>query len=50
MAQGDLTNMYKYLKAGCRGDQWQDQRQWAQPEIQEVPSEHQEKVFDSEGD
>ncbi len=32
------------------GAQWQDQRQWAQTETQEVPSEHQETLFHSESE
>ena len=30
--------------------QWQDKRQWAQTEAQEVPSEHEEELLPSEGD
>jgi len=30
--------------------QWQDKGQWAQIEEQEVPSEHEEEFFPSEGD
>jgi len=32
------------------GGQQHDQRQWAQPEAQELPSEHQETHFHCEGD
>ena len=32
------------------GAQQQDKGQWAQTEAQEVPSEHEEEVFPSEGD
>ena len=32
------------------GAQGQDQRQWAQTEMQEVPSEHRETLFYCEGD
>lgn len=44
------VSINKYLKGGCRedrarhrGDQCQDNRQWAQTEVQEVHSIHQEK-------
>ena len=58
-AQGNLTNVYKYLKGGMhRGqrqalfsdDQRQDKRRWAHSETQEVPSEHQETFLHREGD
>ena len=32
------------------GAQWQDKGQWAQTEVQEVPSEHEEELLPSEGD
>lgn len=31
------------------GVQWQNQRQWAQPETQGIPSEHQETLFYCKG-
>lgn len=49
---GDLIHVYKYLKvqreqswALLRHAKQQDQRQWAQTETQEVPSDHQETPF-----
>jgi len=57
--QGDLRNVYKYVKGGCQEDgaklffsstQQQDKGQWAQTETQEVPSEHEEELLPSEGD
>lgn len=47
-SHGDLTNVYKYLKRECKigwsqaQARCQDERQWAQTEKQELPSEHQE--------
>ena len=32
------------------GAQWQDKGQWAQTEVEEVPSEHEEELFPSDGD
>ena len=40
----------KKSQAFFTGAQWQDQRQWAQPETQEIPSKHQETLIHSEGD
>lgn len=34
----------------CIVIQWQNRRQWAPPETQEVPSKHQETLFNCEGD
>jgi len=50
--------VYKYLQGGCRGRsqallsdaQWQDQKQWAHTETQEVPSERQGTRCHCEGD
>lgn len=56
--EGDLKK-YKYLKEGCREDrvrfflsgaQCQDQKQWAQTEIQEVPSECEDTSFKYKND
>lgn len=49
--QGEFINIDKYLKRGCKderdksvlsGAHRQDLRQWAHPETQVVPAEHQE--------
>ena len=32
------------------GEEWQDKRQWAQSETQEVPSEYEETLYYCEGD
>lgn len=54
-----LLSEYEYLKEGCREDrarlflrgaQRQDQRQWAQTEAQEVPSECEETLFKYKND
>lgn len=49
-AQGCLINIHvpSWSESAKRrepsGAQWQDQRQWSQTEMQEVPSEHKERV------
>jgi len=56
---GDLIDVHKQLKGRVQrgrsqallgGAQWQDQRQWAQTETQQVLLEHQETLFYCEGD
>ncbi|KAK4828008.1 hypothetical protein QYF61_022785 [Mycteria americana] len=52
-SEGDLINVYKSLREGCKDSQvplWcQDKRKWAQTATQEVPSEHQETLFYCDG-
>jgi len=57
--RGDVINVYKIPQVRVQtgqsqalfsGAQCQDWRQWAQPETQEVPFEHQETVFHCDGD
>jgi len=51
--RGDLIKVYKHLKRGCRvqsqtlfsGAQWQDNRQWAQPETQEAPFKCKKRLY-----
>ncbi|KAK4820177.1 LOW QUALITY PROTEIN: hypothetical protein QYF61_021449, partial [Mycteria americana] len=47
-ARGDLTNVYKYLTGRSKEDGtrlFSDQREWAQTETWEVPSEHKKTLF-----
>jgi len=50
-----LVNIFRWVSGGWgqtlfSGAQRQDKGQWAQTEVEEVPSEHEEELLPSEGD